>query len=108
MGIIKIIGMVLVIAFVVLYLIALISKGSSVYNNKPEEKNKLEGKRVKFVKDKKDKKNAIKYSIFSILMPTIAHGIYDYCLFTEQFIFIIIFGIFLIFTYIYSVKKIKS
>ena len=45
--------------------------------------------------------------ILSIVVPTIAHGIYDYCLFVENIIFIIIFFIFVIWMYIYALKKIK-
>lgn len=55
-----------------------------------------------------DRQKNSKYLLLSILMPTLIHSIYDYCLFTEQFIFIVIFGIFLIFTYAYSIKKIKN
>ncbi len=39
-------------------LIAIIVKPSSVYANKPEEKNPLEGKKVIFVEDENDKENA--------------------------------------------------
>ena len=54
-----------------------------------------------------EKQKSNKYLLFSIMMPTLIHSIYDYCLFSEQFIFIIIFAIFLIFTYIYSIRTIK-
>lgn len=46
--------------------------------------------------------------ILSILIPTITHGIYDYCLFSERTIFIILFFIFVIFVYVYVIKKIKK
>lgn len=46
--------------------------------------------------------------ILSILVPTITHGIYDYCLFSERTIFIILFFIFVIFVYVYVIKKIKK
>ena len=39
-------------------LIAIIKKPSSVYKNKPEEKNPMEGKRVRFVEDCSEKENA--------------------------------------------------
>lgn len=55
-----------------------------------------------------NKNSVSKYLLLSILMPTLAHSIYDYCLFTEQLIFIIIFMIFLIFIYVYSIRKIKK
>ena len=45
--------------------------------------------------------------ILSILVPTLAHTIYDYCLFTDNVIFLLIFVIFLISIYIYSIKKVK-
>lgn len=44
--------------FVLLGLIALIKFPSSVYKNKPEEKNPMEGKKVIFVEDENDKENA--------------------------------------------------
>jgi len=46
--------------------------------------------------------------ILSILVPTITHGIYDYCLFAQNIIFIIIFFIFVIGMYIYVLKKVKK
>ena len=49
-----------------------------------------------------------KYLLLSILLPTFVHSIYDYCLYTEQFIFIVIFGFFLVFVYIYGIRKIKA
>lgn len=49
-----------------------------------------------------------KYIILSILVPTILHGIYDYCLFTGKAIFIIMFFVFVILLYIYAIKKIKK
>lgn len=45
--------------------------------------------------------------ILSILVPTLAHAIYDYCLMTESYFFVGVFIIFLIFIYVYSIKKIK-
>lgn len=42
----------------ILALIAIIKKPSSVYKNKPEEKNPMEGKRVRFVEDSNEKENA--------------------------------------------------
>ena len=46
--------------------------------------------------------------ILSIILPTFAHAIYDYCLFTQNYILIIFFFCFLIFIYVYSIKKIKK
>ena len=45
-----------IIAFMVL--LALLLKPSSVYRNKPEEKNPMEGKKVRFVEDASEKANA--------------------------------------------------
>ena len=46
--------------------------------------------------------------ILSIVVPTVLHGIFDYCLFTGNIIFIIIFLVFIVFIYIHSVKRIKE
>lgn len=46
--------------------------------------------------------------VLSILIPTITHGIYDYCLFTQRILFIILFFIFVICMYVYVLKKIKK
>ena len=48
-----------------------------------------------------------KNRIFSILVPTVMHGIYDYCLFTGKILFIIIFCIFVFIVYIVTLKRIK-
>ena len=48
-----------------------------------------------------------KYIIYSILVPTILHGIYDYCCLAESNIILITFIIFIIFLYTTSFKKIK-
>lgn len=50
---------------------------------------------------------SIKYVLLSIIISIIMHGIYDYCLFTSNFIFIIIFLTFVIVAYVFSAKKIK-
>lgn len=44
--------------FVILYSIAKIKKGDSIYENEPTQKNPMEGLRVKFVEDENDKENA--------------------------------------------------
>lgn len=44
--------------FLLLELIALIKKPSSIYKNKPQERNPMEGKMVEFVYDDNDKENA--------------------------------------------------
>ena len=50
----------------------------------------------------------ITYLILSLLVPTITHGIYDYCLYTGKLLFLIIFIVFVISFYIYAIKKIKK
>jgi len=45
-------------AFVGLSILAKIKKGSSVYNDEPEQKNPMEGKKVQFIEDENDKENA--------------------------------------------------
>lgn len=45
-------------AFVLLGLIALMLKPSSIYKNKPNERNPMEGKKVVFVEDERDNENA--------------------------------------------------
>ena len=45
--------------------------------------------------------------ILSILMPVLTHAFYDFCLYTQNELFIGIFILFIIFIYIYSIKKIK-
>lgn len=49
-----------------------------------------------------------RYLICSILVPTLLHGIYDYCLFVGNLLFILLFLIFVVLLYIYSIKKINS
>lgn len=46
--------------------------------------------------------------VLSLLIPTILHGIYDYCIYSKKILFIIIFYIFIITIYNLSLKKIKK
>ena len=46
--------------------------------------------------------------VLSIIIPTILHGLYDYCLFTGNFIFLTIFLITLICIYCYGYKTVKK
>lgn len=48
-----------------------------------------------------------KNKILAVVVPTILHGIYDFCLFTGSWFFIGIFFIFLIGVYILAIKKIN-
>lgn len=54
-------------------------------------------------KKKLEKRNLI----LSVLVPTILHGIYDFCLFASIDVLLIVFLIFVIAMYIFSIKKIK-
>lgn len=55
---IKVIVELLIVCFIVLYIIGMINKGDSVYDNDPSQKNPLEGKKVIFVANENDKENA--------------------------------------------------
>lgn len=57
----KVIGVlaaVLGTAFILLFIIAKVKKKDSVYEDAPEEKNPMEGKKVIFVEDEKERENA--------------------------------------------------
>lgn len=45
--------------------------------------------------------------IFSILIPTALHGVYDYCLFTGSYFFLGIFAIFIVLLYIFTIRRVK-
>lgn len=62
--------------------------------------------KVSSVNNRKDLQ--IKNIILSILVPTILHGIYDYCLMVENIFFILLFLIFIIFLYKHSLNKVKK
>ena len=49
---------ILVGLFVVMYIVALVKRPRSRYQNKPEEKNPMEGKRVKFIENASETENA--------------------------------------------------
>ena len=58
-------------------------------------------------------KNAVEisgksYLIFSLLMPTLAHGLYDYCCTLGTTLATIVFYAFLLFLYIYCFRRIKN
>ena len=55
---IKLLLEIIVSLFIILYILAMMSKGDSVYDNEPEQKNPFEGKRVIFIHDENDKENA--------------------------------------------------
>ena len=57
---------------------------------------------------KKNKQQERKNLLLSIIVPTILHGIYDFCLFSQIDILLLTFFIFVITIYIISIKKIKQ
>lgn len=54
---------------------------------------------------KGDKKAEKKYLVYSVLIPTLLHGIYDFCLLSQYEILIISFIAFVIFLYTISIRK---
>ena len=52
------IAAILVVVFILMVILALAKKCGSVYNNEPEQKNPLEGKRVVFVENENEPENA--------------------------------------------------
>ena len=46
--------------------------------------------------------------VLSILVPIMLHGFYDFCIFTNNYIFSIIFIIFVFILYIFSIKRVKN
>ena len=46
--------------------------------------------------------------ILSILIPTVLHGIYDFCLMSGMVVLIIVFLAFVIFLYVISIKRLKQ
>ncbi len=62
--------------------------------------------KINEINNRKDLKR--KNLVLSILVPTITHGIYDYCLFSNNLIFLLLFFVFLIGMYIYIIKKVKK
>ena len=55
----------------------------------------------------KNKSLEKKNILFSLIIPTFLHGVYDYCLMTSNILFIVVFLIFIILLYIFSFKKIN-
>lgn len=53
----------------------------------------------------KRNKLKFKYMIFSILIPSILHGIYDYCLLSNNLILLPIFLVFVIILFFQANKK---
>lgn len=55
-----------------------------------------------------NKKLSRKYKILSILIPMITHGIYDYCLFLDNSLFIILFLVFVVNLFIICINKVND
>ena len=55
-----------------------------------------------------DNNAANKYKILSIIVPTITHGIYDFCLFWGSVPFVVTFLFFVVILDIICIKKVKS
>ena len=49
---------ILAVAFILMVILALVKKKSSVYGNEPKQKNPLEGKKVVFVENENEPENA--------------------------------------------------
>lgn len=56
---------------------------------------------------KKDKTEERENIIKSIIIPTVLHGIYDFCCFIGNNLFFIVFIVFIIFLYIIAIRKIN-
>ena len=56
---------------------------------------------------KKDYDNEKKYIALSIIIPTILHGIYDYCLMSGLLVLVFVFLVFIVYLYTISIRKLK-
>lgn len=63
---------------------------------------------TKIYKSKGDNKNAQKNLVLSIIVPTLLHGIYDFCLMISLNIFYLLFFVFIINLYKISLKKLEE
>ncbi len=57
--------------------------------------------------ERNDKASETKNKILSILIPTVLHGIYDFCIMAGYNILLIVFLAFVVFLYIISISKLK-
>lgn len=55
-----------------------------------------------------DKKKATKYFVYSLLVPSLLHGLFDFCLLSQKIIFLLIFFALIIYLYINGIKKVKQ
>lgn len=49
-----------------------------------------------------------RYLFLSVLIPMLLHGFYDYCLFSQRIIFILLFFVFIIILYVTTFRKVKK
>lgn len=57
---------------------------------------------------KGNKKEVIIYKILSIIVPTLAHGIYDFCIYAEIKTFLIIFLVYILLAFTYAIIKVRK
>lgn len=63
---------------------------------------------AKKAKKENNKSKEIEFKIYSILVPTILHGVYDYCILSKSNILLIVFLIFVISLFVISVLQLKK
>ena len=73
---------ILVVAFILMVILALAKKGGSVYKNEPQQKNPLEGKKVVFVENENEPKNAdgVRGHLEAVGESEHREGIYEECI----------------------------
>lgn len=49
-----------------------------------------------------------KYRIYSLIIPVLLHGMYDFCLLSQNLLLIIAFAAFVIYLYVSSIRKVKQ
>ena len=47
------------------------------------------------------------YLLLSIVVPVLLHGFYDYCIFSGNVLFILLFFVFIISLYVVTLKRVK-
>ena len=57
--------------------------------------------------ERNDKEEEKKNMFLSIIVPTVLHGIYDFCIMSNYTILLLVFLIFVIFLYVISIRKLK-
>lgn len=64
--------------------------------------------KAKESKIENNKNNSLKYTVYSIIIPTVLHGTFDSLLLLEEPILLILFLLFVLFLYIISIQKVKD